>query len=92
MVPNINGLITKASANPDDMDFSFPEDMAALKGELTAAARQGRQGIVLEKALPLFYKDLTEAEKDAALEVYGPLIKAGAEGALKVFTARRPVI
>jgi hypothetical protein len=88
MVPNINGLITKASANPDDMDFSFPEDMAALKGELTAAARQGRQGIVLEKALPQFYKDLTEDEKDAALDVYAPLIKAGAEGALKVFTER----
>ena len=88
MVPNINGLITKASANPDDMDFSFPEDMAALKGELMAAARQGRQGIVLEKALPLFYKDLTEDEKEAALDVYAPLIKAGAEGALKVFTER----
>jgi hypothetical protein len=88
MVPNINGLITKASANPDDMDFAFPEYMARLKGELTAAARQGRQGVVLEKALPLFYKDLTEPESEKALEAYAPLIKAGAEGALKIFTER----
>jgi hypothetical protein len=88
MVPDINSLIIKASANPDEMDFTFPEDMAKLKGELTAAAREGRQGVLLEKALPLFYKDLSEREFDAALVVYAPLIKAGAEGALKVFSER----
>ena len=88
MVPNLNGLITKASANPDDMDFAFPEDMGRLKGELTAAARPGRQGVVLEKAFPLFYKDLTEPEREKALEAYAPQIRAGAEGALKIFTER----
>jgi hypothetical protein len=88
IVPNINGLITKASADPDNLDFNFPEDMARLKGEISAAAREGRQGVLLEKALPLFYKDLTEQEQEAALEEYAPKIKAGAEAALKVFTER----
>jgi hypothetical protein len=88
MVPNINALITKASANPDQMDFGFPEAMQVLKGELTAASRAGRQGVLLEKAYPLFYKDFEDEEKEAALEKYAPLIKAGADAALKVFTER----
>jgi len=62
--------------------------VAKLKGEITGAARQSRQMVVLQKALPLCYKDFSDAEVDAALLVYAPLIRAGAEGALKIFSER----